>query len=170
MSEELKLEACPCCGGQISVHGQQTLNLWKLCRAHCASCGLTTANYATPEEAAAAMNRRAPSAPAPDVEHLTKERDIAHRALAEAARRFAAGDMEGVRLLLCDRNARENAAAIAPAPEFAALVGKLRQIVSMSHGVAGYHLNGDVAPWNELGIEDELAAAERALKGGGDNG
>ena len=36
----------------------------------------------------------------------------AEAALVEAGRRFAAGDNEGVRLLLCDMNARENAAAL----------------------------------------------------------
>lgn len=41
-----------------------------------------------------------------------RQTEIAEAALAEAAKRFAAKDMEGVRLLLCDRNARENAAAL----------------------------------------------------------
>jgi len=50
-------------------------------------------------------------------DRLKRDVEIAHRALAEAARRFAAKDMEGVRLLLCDRNARENAVALSPSPE-----------------------------------------------------
>lgn len=37
---------------------------------------------------------------------------VALVALAEAGKRFASNDMEGVRLLLCDMNARTNAAAL----------------------------------------------------------
>jgi hypothetical protein len=42
------------------------------------------------------------------------QRDLydAHRALAAACRRLAAGDQEGARQLLCDMNARANAAAL----------------------------------------------------------
>lgn len=42
-----------------------------------------------------------------------QSRDLAEAALAEAASRFAAGDMEGVRKLLCDTHAREHAAELA---------------------------------------------------------
>ena len=52
-----------------------------------------------------------------EVERVRRQNEIAHRALAEAASRFAAKDMEGVRLLLCDRNAQSNAAALATRAE-----------------------------------------------------
>lgn len=32
----------------------------------------------------------------------------------------------------------------------AQLVAELDELISESHGVAGLHLNGDVAPWDEL--------------------
>ena len=47
------------------------------------------------------------------LDRRTRERDIAYTALSAAARRFTEGDHEGVRLLLCDMNAREHAAALA---------------------------------------------------------
>jgi hypothetical protein len=48
---------------------------------------------------------------------LERDLAIAHRALAEAGKRFSSGDMEGTRLLLCDTNAQANAAALPTAPE-----------------------------------------------------
>ncbi len=43
------------------------------------------------------------------VRRLQRDLNIAHKALAEAGRRFTIGNLEGVRQLLCDMNARENA-------------------------------------------------------------
>jgi len=44
-----------------------------------------------------------------EIRRLTTRLEIAEAALAEAARRFNAKDMEGLRLLLCDKDARSNA-------------------------------------------------------------
>lgn len=59
----------------------------------------------SPPEARAILALRA------KVEQAEAERDEAHAVLALAAKRFAAGDREGLRLILCDMNARENARA-----------------------------------------------------------
>lgn len=61
-----ELKPCPCCGSTARPVGSRSgINPhWKLCRVICDRCGLTTANHLTPEEAAAAWNRRAP-APSP---------------------------------------------------------------------------------------------------------
>ena len=56
-----ELKPCPCCGSTARPVGSRSgINPhWKLCRVICDRCGLTTANHSTPEEAAAAWNRRA---------------------------------------------------------------------------------------------------------------
>ena len=53
------LKACPMCGtGHTQQIGSETyLVEAKFCRVHC-ECGLTTANFKTPEEAIAAWNTR----------------------------------------------------------------------------------------------------------------
>ena len=54
-----------------------------------------------------------------------------------------------------------NAKLIAAAPELLnTLIGVL-DIMNDSKGVAGYHLNGDIAKWDEF---DEIKQAEEAIK------
>ena len=54
-----------------------------------------------------------------------------------------------------------NGRLIAAAPELLnALIGVLN-IMNDSEGVAGYHLNGDIAKWDEF---DEIKQAEQAIK------
>ena len=54
-----------------------------------------------------------------------------------------------------------NAKLIAAAPELLnALIGVLN-IMNDSEGVAGYHLNGDIAKWDEF---EEIKQAEQAIK------
>ena len=54
-----------------------------------------------------------------------------------------------------------NAKLIAAAPElFNALISVLN-IMNDSEGVAGYHLNGDIAKWDEF---EEIKQAEQAIK------
>ena len=48
------------------------------------------------------------------------------------------------------------------------LVEELVIVLSLmdeSSGVVGYHLNGEVAKWEELGIREELEAAIRKARG-----
>jgi hypothetical protein len=57
---ETGLAACPCCNGPALVGGDVVARFnWKLSRASCSSCGLTTANHETIEKAREAWNRRA---------------------------------------------------------------------------------------------------------------
>ena len=57
--------------------------------------------------------------------------------------------------------AKANAKLIASAPDLLnALIGVLN-IMNDSEGVAGYHLNGDIASWDEF---EEIKQAEQAIK------
>ena len=38
-------------------------------------------------------------------------------------------------------------------------------LIDESLGVAGFHLNGDVATWGELGIREEVETAIRKARG-----
>ena len=53
-----------------------------------------------------------------------------------------------------------NARLIAAAPDLLAALEALMGIVSDSHGVSGYHRNGDIAEWDEF---DEINIAIAAL-------
>ena len=53
-----------------------------------------------------------------------------------------------------------NARLIAAAPDLLAALEVLMGIVSDSNGVSGYHLNGDIAEWDEF---DEINIAIAAL-------
>ena len=53
-----------------------------------------------------------------------------------------------------------NARLIASAPDLLAALEALMGIVSDSHGVSGYHRNGDIAEWDEF---DEINIAIAAL-------
>jgi len=44
------------------------------------------------------------------------------------------------------------------------MVGKLEQIVNDSYGVDGFHLNGDIASWDELEVPAILQAIREALE------
>jgi hypothetical protein len=51
-------------------------------------------------------------------------------------------------------------------------INAVQSLIESSHGVAGLHLNGDIAPWSELleggRFEEWLVAFSKALKGGGE--
>lgn len=46
------------------------------------------------------------------------------------------------------------------------VLGKIKEIIDESHGVIGWHLNGDIAEWGEFdfNIEEALAEVEVELK------
>ena len=54
-----------------------------------------------------------------------------------------------------------NAKLIAAAPELLDALISVINIMNDSEGVAGYHLNGDIASWNEF---EEIKQAEQAIK------
>lgn len=56
------IDPCKICGGRATCHGQDNpmIPSIKLCRVHCDSCGLSTANYRTRQEAIHHWNTRAP--------------------------------------------------------------------------------------------------------------
>jgi hypothetical protein len=56
--------------------------------------------------------------------------------------------------------AAERDALLVQRDALAAALRGFMDIVSESHGVAGYHLNGDVAGWDEF---DQINAADAAL-------
>jgi hypothetical protein len=43
----------------------------------------------------------------------------------------------------------------------------INALISESHGVTGYHLNGDIATWDELDIPNEIAALNPPHNDGG---
>lgn len=49
-----------------------------------------------------------------------------------------------------------NARLIAAAPELLECLEHIQGIVSESQGVAGWHQNGQVASWDELGLREEI--------------
>lgn len=60
-------------------------------------------------------------------------------------------------------NAKANACLIAAAPELYEALSRMIDIVNDSQGVVGYHLNGDIAEWDEFDdIEVALAALAKA--------
>lgn len=54
-----------------------------------------------------------------------------------------------------------NAKLIASAPLLLDALTNILNIMNDSEGVAGYHLNGDIAKWDEF---EEIALAEQAIK------
>lgn len=54
-----------------------------------------------------------------------------------------------------------NAKLIAAAPLLLDALTNILNIMNDSEGVAGYHLNGDIAKWDEF---EEIALAEEAIK------
>ena len=49
-----------------------------------------------------------------------------------------------------------NAQLIAAAPELLECLQHIQGIVSESQGVAGWHQNGQIASWDELGLREEI--------------
>jgi len=69
--------------------------------------------------------------------------------------------------VLSDSGAIQAAADEARAEErekWIPLFDAISAVVSQSHGVYGFHLNGDVATWDEFEIDTLIAAALRANK------
>ena len=58
-----------------------------------------------------------------------------------------------------------NARLIAAAPDMLEALGIVLSLMDESSGVVGYHLNGEVATWEELGIREEVEAAIRKARG-----
>ena len=58
-----------------------------------------------------------------------------------------------------------NARLIAAAPELLECLKHIQGIVSESQGVAGWHQNGQVASWDELGICEEINAVLAKVRG-----
>lgn len=54
---------------------------------------------------------------------------------------------------------------IAAAPELLECLKHIQGIVSESQGVAGWHQNGQVASWDELGICEEINAVLAKVRG-----
>ena len=57
--------------------------------------------------------------------------------------------------------AKANAKLIASAPELLNTLISVLNIMNDSEGVAGYHINGDIALWDEF---EEIKQAEQAIK------
>ena len=51
------------------------------------------------------------------------------------------------------------------APDMLRTLESVLALINESFGVVGYHLNGEVAKWEELGIREELEAAIRKARG-----
>ena len=66
----------------------------------------------------------------------------------------------GSRITVRTKESEANARLIASAPDLLAALETLMGIVSDSHGVSGYHRNGDIAEWDEF---DEINVAIAAL-------
>lgn len=60
-----------------------------------------------------------------------------------------------------EEEANANAKLIAAAPLLLDALTNILNIMNDSEGVAGYHLNGDIAKWAEF---EEIASAEQAIK------
>jgi len=58
-------------------------------------------------------------------------------------------------------NPKEDAHLIAAAPELLEACKAMRNIINDSHGVSGYHRNGDLAEWDTF--SDELTCLEQAI-------
>lgn len=54
---------------------------------------------------------------------------------------------------------------IAAAPELLECLKHIQGIVSESQGVAGWHQNGQVASWDELGLREEIDAVLAKVRG-----
>lgn len=65
------------------------------------------------------------------------------------------------RALADEKTCRLNKAA----PDMLEALEGVLSLIDESSGVVGYHLNGEVATWKELGIREELEAAVRKARG-----
>jgi len=54
---------------------------------------------------------------------------------------------------------------VAAAPDMLEALGIVLSLMDESSGVVGYHLNGEVATWEELGIREEVEAAIKKARG-----
>ena len=54
---------------------------------------------------------------------------------------------------------------VAAAPDMLRILESVLSLIDESSGVVGYHLNGEVATWKELGIREEVEAAIRKARG-----
>ena len=54
---------------------------------------------------------------------------------------------------------------MAAAPDMLEALESVLSLIDESSGVAGYHLNGEVASWGELDIREELEATIRKARG-----
>lgn len=65
------------------------------------------------------------------------------------------------RALADEKTCRLNKAA----PDMLEALEGVLSLIDESSGVVGYHLNGEVATWKELGIREELEAAIQKARG-----
>ena len=65
-------------------------------------------------------------------------------------------EWEGLNLEEKNKVSIANARLIAAAPELLECLEHIQGIVSESQGVAGWHQNGQVASWDELGLREEI--------------
>lgn len=54
---------------------------------------------------------------------------------------------------------------VAAAPDMLRALESVLALINESFGVVGYHLNGEVAKWEELGIREELEAVIQKARG-----
>lgn len=59
----------------------------------------------------------------------------------------------------------EDARLLAAAPELLECLQHIQGIVSESQGVAGWHLNGQIASWDELGLREEIDGVLAKVRG-----
>ncbi len=76
------------------------------------------------------------------------------------------GYLAEVRQCRSKQDIRADARLIAAAPELLAALRGMLAIVNESGGVAGYHLNGNTAEWDEFDEVDAARAAIAKAEGG----
>lgn len=58
-----------------------------------------------------------------------------------------------------------NANLLAAAPELLEALEELASVINESEGVAGWHLNGAVAPWSEFGFAQKIEDVIKKARG-----
>ena len=74
-------------------------------------------------------------------------------------------EWEGLNLEEKNKVSIANARLVAAAPELLECLQHIQGIVSESQGVAGWHQNGQIASWDELGLREEIDAVLAKVRG-----
>ena len=82
--------------------------------------------------------------------------------------RHSAGEQksgEAVEIIAEHIRDEKTAHQIKAIPDMLETLGIVLSLMDESSGVVGYHLNGEVATWEELGIREEVESAIRKARG-----